>query len=58
MLIYQHKQINEERLKYMANNVNPDAVQADAATLQKVCGENTDFKLKDVTRQLALKAVA
>ena len=35
----------------MANNPNPDAVQADAATLKKVWGDNTDFKLKDVTFQ-------
>ena len=35
----------------MANNPNPDAVQADAATLQKVWGDNADFKLKDVTFQ-------
>lgn len=35
----------------MANNTNPDAVQADSATLQKVWGDNTDFKLKDVTFQ-------
>jgi hypothetical protein len=35
----------------MPNNVNPDAVRADAATLQKVWADNTDFKLKDVTFQ-------
>ena len=35
----------------MATNSNPDAVQADAATLKKVWGDNADFKLKDVTFQ-------
>ena len=35
----------------MSNNIDTDAVQADAAKLQKVWGENTDFKLKDVTFQ-------
>jgi hypothetical protein len=35
----------------MPNNTNPDTVRADAATLEKVWGDNTDFKLKDVTFQ-------
>ena len=35
----------------MATNINPEIVRADAAKLEKVWGENTDFKLKDVTFQ-------
>lgn len=47
------KQINITKdaitIKIMANNTNPEAVRADAATLEKVWADNTDFKLKDVT---------